>query len=174
MARSGLFGASGALSRLRGIEMRAVRPVFVSMLARIIESVRMPMRSAPASEPSSRMLTRAWLGPGVLALGDLGSGSGCRGGLAEDLRHGALRDRGVLGELERRAGDDEDHQGGERRRAARVRARSSLVGRDCTAVRMIEPHQRMPPTTKATASVCSTVGRATIDSAAFVTPVRIT
>ena len=33
-------------------------PVLVLMLATIIESVRTPVRSAPASEPSSRTLTR--------------------------------------------------------------------------------------------------------------------
>ena len=57
---------------------------------------------------------------------------------------------------------------------ARVRARSSRVGRDWTAVRMMEPHQRMPPTTKATARACRTFGRATTDRAAFVSPVRMT
>ena len=173
MARSGLFGASGALSRFRGIEMSAVRPVLVSMLARIIESVRMPTRSAPASEPSSRMLTRAcsahgsspsetWApAPGVVGV----LPKTCATVLCVIVAYSAnLNDEPATRKTMRVV----------KPASRRVRARSSLVGRVWTAVRMIEPHQRMPPTTKATASACSTVGRATIDSAAFVTPVRIT
>ncbi len=38
--------------------MRTVLPVLVSMLATTIESVRVPSRPTPASEPNSRMLTR--------------------------------------------------------------------------------------------------------------------
>ena len=48
----------GARSRLRGREIRTVSPVRVSIEATIIESVRVPSRSVPASEPSSSSVTR--------------------------------------------------------------------------------------------------------------------
>ena len=41
------------------MENRAVRPVFVSMLATMMVSGRVPVRSAPSSWPSSRMFTRS-------------------------------------------------------------------------------------------------------------------
>ena len=58
--------------------------------------------------------------------------------------------------------------------SARVRPRSSRVGRDWTAVRMMDPHHTTPTTTNTTATVCSTVGCATIDSAVLVRPCRAT
>ena len=38
--------------------MRRVSPVLVLVLTTIIESVRVPQRSSPASDPMSRVLTR--------------------------------------------------------------------------------------------------------------------
>ena len=43
---------------LRGRPNRVVRPVRVSMLATIMVSVRVPVRSGPASLPTSRMFSR--------------------------------------------------------------------------------------------------------------------
>ena len=67
---SGLPSGIGTFSRLRGMPMRRASPVRVSMLTTIIESVRTPIRSRPASEPNSAMLTR-----GMSAQGSGSSGS---------------------------------------------------------------------------------------------------
>jgi hypothetical protein len=45
---------------LRGSANRMVRPVFVSMLATIMVSVRVPVRSGPASLPTSRTFSRGF------------------------------------------------------------------------------------------------------------------
>jgi hypothetical protein len=56
--RSGFDLGNGTFCRLLGRPSSTVLPVAVSMLATIIESVRTPVRFAPASDPSSSTLTR--------------------------------------------------------------------------------------------------------------------
>ncbi len=100
--------------------MSAVRPLFVSMLATIIESVRVPVRPTPASEPSSRMFTRAWSAQGSSPSATCAPTPGLDGRAAEDLCDGRPRDAGVLGDLEGRRRDEEDHERGERGKGARA------------------------------------------------------
>ena len=55
---------NGILAVLRGRLNRVVLPVLVSMLARMIVSVRVPTRPRPASPPSSRMFSRGFVSHG--------------------------------------------------------------------------------------------------------------
>ena len=57
-------GGNGTCCRFRGSENSTVFPVVVSMLARISVSGRIPIRSAPASEPSSSTFTRGMFAHG--------------------------------------------------------------------------------------------------------------
>ena len=61
-------GGTGNFCRLRGRLNSTVLPVWVSMLATVMLSVRMPVRSLPPSPPSSRTLSRGLFFQGSDAL----------------------------------------------------------------------------------------------------------
>ena len=139
--------------------MSRVSPVLVLVLTTIIESVRVPQRSLPASEPMSRVLTR-----GTSAHGSSRRGVGERDvaslaravvdeHLVDDRRlhvevaHGQGRRRGDEGAREQR-----------RRAPGRQRPLRRRRGQDCSAVSTIEPIHSTAPTTMPTPTHCSSSG----------------
>ena len=151
---------------LRGRLNSVVSPVLVSMLARITVSVRVPVRSGPASPPSSRMFSRGLSAHGSGASARSWSACGVQGrpgralGVLVALEHGVHQAGLVVavagGDRHRRGDREGEHADQDRRRSTRC-ARSGRPRRRGGWRRSRRP-RRSATTISATSSDAAAVG----------------